>query len=131
VLGDQITDEESKLEVAKPEDKPLIEEKIALLKFRFTAQVRASEEILERYRGQAIGQLYLKITDAAAELAIQSGYTLVLTSDEDMQAPTKNADQVIQAASLRRILYADDRHDITQELIDFMNTRYVAAASGG
>lgn len=125
-MSAQIEDIRSRLEVASPADKPALQEELAIVTVRRTAQARVSEELLKADQGKILAELYKKISTSAAELARQAGYTLVLASDASAPMPPADVDAVHQAATLRRVLYAQDGHDITQELIDFMNNRHAA-----
>jgi Skp family chaperone for outer membrane proteins len=123
-LSNEMKDAKSRLDNAPPEDHSDLAETVAFLKVRLAGQARAADELLKNEQDKMLADLYAKIVNSTAELATQSGYTMVLSSDAKLDMPT--FETVHQAAQQRRIVFVAPGHDITQELINFMNNRYAA-----
>jgi Skp family chaperone for outer membrane proteins len=71
--------------------------------------------------------MYDKIVDAAAQLAKKNGYNMVIADDQTAKiVPTSTVD-VKRFIAIKRMLYADPAHDMTQELITSMNNAWIAA----
>lgn len=88
-----------------------------------------SQQQLDMLYGDLLRDLYAKITAATAKLAKQNGYTMVLASDEGATIPPGGRTDVTRAISLKRMLFVEDSHDVTAEVITMMNNEF--AASGG
>ena len=79
-----------------------------------------------RTKQRAMLRIYNHIRDASAELADRDGYGLVIMDDSAIPIPEDSRD-VLGDISARRVLYASSTLDITQMLIDYMNTQWRAA----
>jgi Skp family chaperone for outer membrane proteins len=79
-----------------------------------------------RTKQRAMLRIYNHIRDASAELANRDGYGLVIMDDSAIPIPEDSRD-VLGDISARRVLYASSTLDITQMLIDYMNTQWRAA----
>jgi len=79
-----------------------------------------------RTKQRAMLRIYNHIRDASAELADRDGYGLVIMDDSAIPIPADSRD-VLGDISARRVLYASSTLDITQMLIDYMNTQWRAA----
>lgn len=81
-----------------------------------------SKARLDEKRAQIYSALFRKINEASARLAQQSGYDIVISSDSSATVPENGAEQAIRAMIVsRRLLYASDSVDVTDDLIRFMN----------
>jgi Skp family chaperone for outer membrane proteins len=95
-------------------------------------QVRMKKELfeakLDQRRADTFRILHAKISDACRRLAAQNKYTLVLTNDETNAIPGgMNTADTQKAISSKRIMFAEAGHDISNELVTFMNNEYSAA----
>lgn len=102
---------------------------------RLTALLRLEGEYastqVDRKRGSIYAAIFRKVTEAAPKLAKQSGYDLVLTDDSVAEIPAKGTEQQITAVIVnRRVLYASNTLDVTDELLRFMNNEYKLASTG-
>lgn len=91
------------------------------------ANKEVSTRLLQMRETQALHDLYTKADRAAAEIAKARGYTIVFATDENVSIPSDNMDAFQRTAALKRALYVDPRHDITDELITYLNNQYAAA----
>ena len=66
---------------------------------------------------------YEMVCTAAAKVAERHGFDLVLTS-EDLNTEVPDANALKQQIRLRHVIYADDRADITAEVLDMLNHEY-------
>jgi outer membrane protein len=77
-------------------------------------------------------ELFRKIESAAGIFAQREGYDIVINDDRDMTIPDgqvgQMSDQAFQAFVMsRRIIFATDAADITDEVAQMMNNNYKAA----
>jgi Skp family chaperone for outer membrane proteins len=98
---------------------------------RFEAQFRLETEIAERTLAehQKLMQLALfnKITEAVRAYADREGIDVVLTNDSGVEIPQDLSDQQFLAAVTgRRVVFASDAIDITEEVAQAMNNEYRA-----
>lgn len=68
-------------------------------------------------------QVYDKITLEATKFAEQHGIDFIITSDAAIALIAGTDMQIKQQMTTRRIIYANDTLDITQDLIKWINTR--------
>jgi len=97
------------------------------IRAEFEAQY--AQKLLVELQGEMLRDLYLKISDTSTRLARKNGYSLVLASDQNVQIPKGDPNDITRAIALRRMIYADGALDITGELVTMMNNEY--AAGGG
>ncbi len=76
----------------------------------------AREQIL-RYEN-----LYNKLREACAEVAKANGYNMVLTKDPAKLQRSQNANQLVNQIASRKMLWAADDLEITDEVLQKMNT---------
>lgn len=97
------------------------------------AEFRAVENFarlkLEAEQAKAMREIYLTIRTAAGELAAQRGWDYVMIDDTVPAIDPSDANRMLQQISSRRLLFANPSFDVTQELIDHLNSR--AAPEGG
>ena len=98
---------------------------------RRTIVLGANKDVSERLFGMrrinAIQTLYEKVDAAAGKLAKDRGYTIVLANDENLPIPRDDVEGFQRATALKRVLYVDPRHDMTEDLITVMNNEWAAA----
>lgn len=104
-------------------------EELARMEVQTRVEREFSQAMITRKEVQAYHELYTKIDAAAAELAKAEGYTMVISSDENVSIPKDSLEKFMQVVARKRMLYVDPRHDITDQLITYMNNQF--AASGG
>jgi Skp family chaperone for outer membrane proteins len=98
------------------------------------ARKEAFEGVRDLQAGEGLGQMYDKILATVSQLAAKDGYDLVIVDDRSIVFPkdekgrlqnvSKNQAEAIM--STRRILFAVDRIDITQQVVQKMNAEYNA-----
>lgn len=115
---------------AKAEQRALM---ASLDKMRFQAefekQFASREEALSE--GRMVLDLYNKVVDTCAIIAKREGVTMVIASDENIQIAGNSPADITRAIALRRMLYVDARHDITDQVVTEMNNAYDAGAKTG
>lgn len=81
-------------------------------------------ELTETRRMQrAMLRVYNRVKTSLSALADQSGWTLVLMDDAIVPIPEDSRD-VFGDISSRRVLYANPTADVTDQLIEYMNTQW-------
>lgn len=89
------------------------------------ARHEALKQLMEFTEGETTRTMYLKIVAAASKIGKEAGYDLVLVDDRSIEPPAnKTGAQVLSAVRERSILYASDRVDITQQVINQMNAEF-------
>jgi Skp family chaperone for outer membrane proteins len=76
-------------------------------------------------------ELFNKIVEAAGTYAEREGYDIVLNDDRDMSIPPEQLGQLTDAqfesfVQSRRLIFATDASDITDEVAQMMNTQFKA-----
>jgi Skp family chaperone for outer membrane proteins len=98
------------------------------LEATYEARGKAYQRIIDLDHGDILNDLYPKATAAVQAYAAKEGYDVVLLDDRPMQLPdsgsVKDYNEVIQK---KRILFAKDGVDITDQLITVMNNEYAAS----
>ncbi|MFA9476718.1 OmpH family outer membrane protein [Phycisphaerales bacterium AB-hyl4] len=87
---------------------------------QFQQQRLAREHVLQTER------LYRKMNDAIAELAQDEGYDAVLFREGEINFQAEQPQELVAQIQMRKVLYASDNIDITQQLIQRMNNAYEA-----
>ncbi len=94
------------------------------LVWQLEIETKLAQKTVDDLEAEMMRNLYLKIDDAAAKVARANGYTIVLASDEASEIPEQNVNEIMRVIALKRMLYVDPRHDISDELILFMNNEF-------
>lgn len=68
-------------------------------------------------------QVYYAIMLAATEFAEQHGIDFIITNDSEIELIAGTDMQIMQQMTTRRVVYANDSLDITNELVQWINTR--------
>ncbi|MGE3106786.1 MAG: OmpH family outer membrane protein [Phycisphaerales bacterium] len=100
-----------------------------LLQKDLEIEMQQSQQKLDNLYGESLAELYAKITAAAKKIAQQNGYTMVMASDENAEISKGDKRDVTRAITLKRMLYIDPNHYITQDVITLLNNEF--RASGG
>lgn len=90
--------------------------------------IKKAKAKLEKSQAATIKLIFEHIQSAAKVSAAKNGFTMVMCSDDTVQiSPRATAAEASQMMGLRRFLYIDKSHDITQSIIDSMNADYAAS----
>lgn len=77
----------------------------------------------QRFNDKTIFDLYDKIKLAARTLADEHGYDIILVNDSVVEIP-ENSENILAQISSRRVLFARQQMDVTDQLIESMNSTY-------
>ena len=129
---------------AMAEDAPereTLQEKLALNTLQYQAWAKFSSEKIDIEKSLVLQDLYRSIKEAVAQMAQTSRLDIVLVDDSkgelrtDPDARISREAQIMQQVAERRLLYANDQIDITDDLIERMNNAFrnggAANAGGG
>lgn len=103
-----------------------------IYELRETATARASvyQSLINIEKGEVIRPLYTKFMDAVEEVATKQGYELVIFDDRGMEVPTQGTEaEINRAIERKRVLYAAERLDITNEVVLLMNQNFNAGVN--
>lgn len=78
--------------------------------------------LLDRRTKTAV--LYKKINEAVAQYSVANGIALVLVTDEPNVAGARSEEELLSRITIRKVVYADPLLDISQKIIDKMNTEF-------
>lgn len=87
---------------------------------QFQQQRLAREHVLQTER------LYRQMMDAIAELAGDEGYDAVLFREGEINFQAEQPQELVAQIQMRKVLYASDDIDITDQLIQRLNNAYEA-----
>jgi Skp family chaperone for outer membrane proteins len=128
VLRDGIEELNAELETFQPgsaaqlEVATRIEEAISEFRaFEGFARAKAEAE-----QAKAMRQIYMKIRQAAADLAKERGWDYVMVDDSIPTIEPTDSQRMLQQISSRRFLYANPSFDITDDLIAKLNAMEAA-----
>ena len=107
--------------------------KEAMKKFQMAAielrgYVEFQQRKQQRFNDETIFDLYDKIKAAAMKLADEQGYVIILVNDSVVEIP-ENTDNILAQISSRRVLFARQQMDVTDQLIQTMNAEYQQSAA--
>jgi len=106
-------------------EKRNLAEQLERLRVQRELETQLAGVLVDRRRGEIFAELYEKIDASVRELAQSRGYTFVLTNDEEAGVPASPTEQQArQAIYGRRVMYADEAVDITDELVEKMNNQW-------
>ncbi len=88
------------------------------------ARVEFAKAKIDFQESLQLKRLYLEIREHAAKFAKLHGYDLILLDDSIGDLPTGSAEETTRQISARRVIYADEALDITDELIEYMNAQF-------
>jgi Skp family chaperone for outer membrane proteins len=97
-------------------------EALSLMVLEFEAFMEFGRRKIDVEKALSIKRIYIDIRDGVRNVAQNNGYDVVLVDDSVVQMPSGSEADVKRNISARRILYANPTIDITDELIQFMNT---------
>lgn len=97
------------------------------LEVTLEARVKAYQRLLDLDHGDILRDLYPKVTQAIKDFAQKNSLDMVLLDDRAIQMPesgaVKDYNEVIQR---KRVLFAKDGLDVTDQLVTMMNNEYTA-----
>jgi Skp family chaperone for outer membrane proteins len=98
------------------------------LESTYKARGETQQQLLDYAEGQNMKAMFNKVVDAVERIGKERGYDLVLWDDRTIVPPTVPATgaQVWNLIRDRRIMYASDRVDITNDVLLLMNNEYKA-----
>ncbi len=125
-LNKGLKDQENKVQVLDGAAKK--EAFVKLIEMRANLKVKGEvfDAFIDQRRGEAFKGLYEKITAAVQALAKQSGYTMVIVSDEKVRIPVGPSADIERTISLKRFLFVEKSHDITADVAKLMNNEFKA-----
>ena len=85
--------------------------------------VQFQQQKQKRYNDDKIFELYDKIKMSAKALADAEGYDIILVDDSIVAIP-ENSENILAQISSRRVLFARGEMDVTDRLIEVMNSEY-------
>ena len=90
----------------------------------YQAQVEYSKSRQARELSKGTRRVYMNIRESASKLAEQNGWDYVVVNDAAITLPEGDNVDIGLEISSRRILYANDALDVTDQLISYMNGNF-------
>ena len=94
---------------------------------RSYAEYSQQRQLLDRRTKTA--QIYKRINDAVAAYSQANGIALVLVTDEPNVGGARSEEELLSRITVRKIVYAHPSLDISQAIIDKMNSEYKLGGS--
>lgn len=118
-----------------PRDSPerlQAEQRFRELRIRIEVEQNIRKNRVEEEYAANLAKIFESIRNATAEVSRRNGYTVVFYDDSTAEVPPARVgvDAVRGIINQRRIGYVDPRHDITQEVIDYMNNQFARRPRG-
>jgi len=122
-LEANVKDLEAELDSFQPGTQSAIEaqNKVQAAVGEFRAYVQYARLKLEAEEARLMRETYLAIRESAKRYAREKGIDVVLLDDSIPQFQAGSSDRTVQQISNRRILFANQELDISEDLIRFMN----------
>lgn len=89
----------------------------------YRTAVEFSRQKLETRRGRMLRDIYLEMSEAAAEFADRHGYDVIFIDDASPGFEPGTESMIQQQISARRTVHVSDRVDVTDELLEFIANR--------
>lgn len=118
------------MESVSDSDRPAMQESLDQLKLSALSYQRFSMSQIDIERSLMFRDLYKKIKEAVAVVAQENGYGLVLINDEardivvNPKAQVNREFQVRNQIEEKRIMYASEQIDITEQIVTHMNLEW-------
>ena len=87
-------------------------------------ELELGKRTLEQESARQLEAIYRNIIDATGAIAKQQGYDVVLLRDKMPNLAGANQQQIAAMIQVRKLLYADQRLDITQQVKQRLNNEY-------
>jgi len=102
------------------------EQRFRELRIRIEVEQNIRKLRIEEEYASNLNRIFDSIRQATTAISRRNGYTLVFYDDSTAETPPGRAgvDAIRGAINQRRVAFVDNRHDITQEVIDFMNNQF-------
>lgn len=122
----------SEYDVAAANDPKKLEKRFRAeeLAVRFESHKQGLTKVMAVERGQYIRSLYARITESVEKLAKQQGLQLVTLDDRSFKVPAEAGltdTQLNQVIQNKKVLFAENSVDITDQLAQLMNNEFSAA----
>lgn len=120
---------EDDLRQLKPGDARLNAKRVELFEARSAAEARtaALKRVIDSEKGEALLAVYQRLVAAAQEVCEREGFDVVLSYDPKLEMGEDVTERAVQATmSVRQVLYASSRVDITRLVVTKMNNDYAA-----
>ena len=129
-LQTKITEDEKRYQITPDGPaKKQMRDQLVRDRWQLENDLQFAEKFLDQIYGEMLREMYEEIAAATKELAVKSGYTMVMADDSEVRVRGSGRTDVNRVISLKRLVYVDPAHDVTKELTDMMNNQF--AASGG
>jgi Skp family chaperone for outer membrane proteins len=122
----------SDLEILSPESDAYQETKQELERkaIEFQAWKKFKKRQLEAEKSVRIESLYRNVVDACREISRDKGYDLILQKDKLPSLRGQNQQELTALILQRKVLHADKRLDVTDQVLQICNNRYNNRNSG-
>ena len=97
--------------------------------FEYQAWRSFAQSRIGRERAIRIEDIYRKVIDSTGRLAKESGYDVVLFKEGTFRFPADKPEQISGIIQMRKVLWAADDLDITDQVIQKMNNEFKNAAA--
>lgn len=125
-LGDQLQQVKADLDllVKGTAERRRKAEEAARIRVDLEVQKRFSDQLIDRRRAEVFADLFEKVQAAAAKVAQQQGYDVLLSDDSHGEVPSDTEAETRGVMSSRRVLYASPTIDLTDAVVLFMNNEW-------
>lgn len=132
-ISEQINQKQEELQIFQPGSPEAQETRLELLRLEMRArgEQQISEALLQQRTAEMQVDIFDKIRETIQRLAERRGYELVLSHDGEVQLQSRDIESVQKAIAQRRVLWAKDALDITDELMRMMNNEWAAGGGSG
>lgn len=128
-LGSQLETLEAEINVLPPGSPELRDKRIQqrLLELDISTKQTIYQQVIDLERGDLLREIYRKIVIAAEQLAQRDGWDLILLDDRPLPTVPPSTDNEVAAVVFgqKKVLFAGERVDLTDELIAKMNNEFV------
>jgi Skp family chaperone for outer membrane proteins len=118
----------SNLDVLKPgtSEYQQQEQKLERAVVDLKAWAQYKQQKMKRTRGVKMESLYRKTTDTAGNVAEDNGFDLVLYDEGSADLNYQSSKQLSTMIQMRKVLWSNDKLNITDQVIQRMNNQYQA-----
>ena len=90
--------------------------------------VKFQQRQLNLERGLLVEKLYRRVLDTVGKIASERGFDLVLYKSGDPDFQYQKPEQLLSQIAVRKVLYAEDGTDITDQVVQRLNNEFEAGA---
>ena len=129
----KIRDIQADLEILAPDTEPWLRKKDELDKALIELQVWRTFETnnLNNERGVQVENLYRKMIDSIGKVAKANGYDVVLFKEKPVRFAGAKPEQIPALIQVRKVLWAADELDLTDQVITDMNNQFKNSPGAG